>query len=67
MADSSSRPPTAARSHDALRRLVDLLAHQAARELMASSPPTTAKRIAPHYSHDIEVGPRLALSTSTCT
>jgi hypothetical protein len=67
MTDSSSRSETGVRGHDALRRLVDLLASQAARELMPSSPPTTAKRIAPHYSHGIEVGPRLALSTSTCT
>ena len=66
MTNSSSRSVTGMRGYDALRRLVDLLARQAARERMASPAPATRGRAAVHYTNDVWRGPGPALSTSTC-
>jgi hypothetical protein len=67
MTNSSSSSVTGVRGYDALRRLVDLLARQAARDQMVSLAPVERRGASPPYIHRLGRGPVLALSTSTCS
>jgi hypothetical protein len=67
MTHSTSKPPIAVCGYDAVRRLVDLLARQAARERIASLPAGMRGGAAPHYTNHALRGPGLVLSTSTCS